>query len=161
MEQKHVEVKRMELTGEQRSQIVKDTLSTWWLSSVIALVRTVGSEKAIEILGPVMYRLGKDSAEKSGVGKNIEGTGATDLASMINLFEEEMGMKGEVIEVGGERVAKVLMSCPLSKCPPEICQLMECYARGMSKVIAPEFTFIQEATMTRGDDQCRWVVRRK
>jgi hypothetical protein len=91
----------------------------------------------------------------------VEGSNAPAMASIVNMFEETMGIQGEITEVEGERVAKMIASCPLSKCPPEVCQLIECYARGVANIVAPEFTFKQEATMTKGDSQCHWEVRRK
>lgn len=161
MEQRHVEIKQMEMPEAEKSQFVQQTMSSWWVTSVIALVKTVGPEKALEVLGPMMYNLGKDHAIKGEMNKMVEGSDAPALASLIHMFEETMGIKGEIIEVGEERVAKINTSCPLSECPPEICHLIGCYAQGTAKVVAPEYTFVLEEAMTKGDSECRWVVRKK
>ena len=162
MEAKAVEVKRIELSEEEKSKMKEEMMMLWWATAVNAFIKTVGSEKAIETLGPEMFNLGKQFVEKRDLTKMVEGRDdATALAALVMMGEASMGVKGELSEVGEERVSRVNVSCPMSKCPPWVCQLIECQMRGMASVVAPEFTFVQEEAMTKGDPQCRWVVQRK
>jgi predicted ArsR family transcriptional regulator len=162
MEKKRIsEIKRIELPPERKAQVLGEELFNWWVTAVNAFANTVGSDKAAEILGPKMFERGKEVASRMVSTLKIEGHDAATLASLMNMYEDTMGVKGEVTEVGGDRVVRVNVSCPLSKCDPAICQLMECYGRGTAEVVAPEFTYKHLEMVTRGDPQCRWEVRRK
>jgi predicted hydrocarbon binding protein len=155
------ELKKIKVPEAQQQAMLVEAMSGWWLAALGTLVKTLGPEAAMKAYGPAMREIGKQKTAEMVQKMGSPGSDAIGLASLVDFWEEAMGIEGKVIEVSPEKVVKINTKCPMSKTMPEVCVSMECAVLGFSDVLNPEFHMRATHMMTKGDPHCEWVVERK
>lgn len=151
----------LEVPEEKKAPMVQDMLATLWVTTVIGLVKEVGPDKALEVVGPMMESAGRSKAELMFQQIPKPENNALGLAAWTNTWEVLLGIEGKIDEASPERVVKTNTKCSLaaSKCPV-LCDLIGCSLKGSGSVISPDFKFYTTHKMTQGDEVCRWVIER-
>jgi predicted ArsR family transcriptional regulator len=152
---------KYEVSPQEGVALMSDAMVKWWLGALGTLTHVMGTENAMKAYGPVMRQIGKEKMEEMNQKLNITSEDAIALGSVVNLWEDMMGIQGRVEEATPDRVVKVNTACPFSKAPHEACRSLECAIAGMRDVLSPEYKFVATHVMTRGDPYCRWVVEKK
>jgi predicted ArsR family transcriptional regulator len=155
------ELPRYQVSPQEAAALMSESMVKWWLGALGTMVHVMGSENAMKAYGPVMRGIGKEKMEEMNKQLNITSKDAIALGSVVNLWEDMMGIQGRVEEATPNRVVKVNTVCPLSKAPHEACKALDCAIHGMRDVVSPDFKFTSTHLMTKGDPYCRWVIERK
>ena len=173
------------LTREEMESMAKEAITIWWstvvkavvmssssermqevlhqflTSAVTEMVRTHGSKKTLELMGPIMKVGGKIAAVKALEEHEILERDGIAISSLIDLWEGALGVKGEIVEKSEISVVKVAKQCPFSNQPPELCELFGRFVDGFCEVINPEYGWCQTHKMSDGDKECRWVCKKE
>ena len=86
--------------------MVGEALVAWWIGAIVTMSHTLGSEGAMKAYGPVMRQIGKDKTLEMIKMMPPKSADAIGLASLVNLWEESMGIEGHVEEATPERVSR-------------------------------------------------------
>ncbi len=55
----------------------------------------------------------------------------------------------------------MVVECPFSQAPPEVCIQYEAFFKGVCEAIDPEVEFVYDRMMSDGDPSCHWTLKRK
>jgi predicted ArsR family transcriptional regulator len=152
----------MPVPEDMKGPLVMDMLATFWLSTVLDFIKKVGTEDAMQIMGPTLERIGVAKAESMMKMMPPLEKNAYGLAAWTNTWEEMMGIEGYIESASPEKVVKVNTKCPFSEGGSEVmCDLLTCSLKGAANVISPGYFIHMTHKMTSGDSMCRWVVEKK
>jgi predicted ArsR family transcriptional regulator len=161
------EVTKLDIELPKLSQDFKEykragILAQTWVYATNALVDYAGPEKAIELMRPYMRQsgmsMGLDLYTKLGIMKRD----ATSIALVIRFINACLQQKGEVVKSEVDRVEKEITECPFSNASQDICaSLLSIRSNGICEAINPEYEFVSEKRMCKGDKSCHWVIKKK
>jgi hypothetical protein len=174
------------LTREEMESMSKEAISIWWstvikavvstgssseemkrilhqflTSAVKEMVKTYGSKRTMEMMGPVMRQGGKKAAVRALEEHEIVERDGIAISSLIDLWEGALGVRGTIVEKTEISVIKVAKECPFANQPPELCALFGKFVDGFCEVINPEYGWCQTHKMSAGDKECRWVCKKE
>lgn len=153
----------MEMDERMKGPFVQNMLATFWMSTVFGFVKLVGSEEAMQVMGPTLENIGVSKAQSMlKVIPPLE-PNALGFAAWTNLWEEMMGIVGDFESASPERVVKIITKCPFAEQEGNtqmMCDLFSCTLKGAGSVISPGFMFHQTHGFLKGDKYCRWVIER-
>ncbi len=155
------ELPKYEVSPQEGAALMSETMVKWWLAALGTMTQTMGSEKAMKAYGPAMKEIGRQSTVELNKKLNIDSKDAIALGSLVNFWENMMGIQGKIEEATPDRVVKVITGCPFSKAPIEACQSLVCACKGMGEELSPGYAFRATHFMPKGDPYCRWVVEKK
>lgn len=155
------ELPKYQISPQEGGALMSETMVKWWLAAVGTMAQAMGSENAMKAYGPIMRSIGRDSTGDLAKKFHITSKDAIALGSLVNFWEDMMGIQGRIEEATPNKVIKVISACPLSKAPVEACESLVCACQGMADVVSPDFKFRPTHYMTKGDSYCRWVVEKK
>lgn len=131
-----------------------------WVMATKSFCDWAGSPKALEVLQQKMRNSGL------AVGKRLaerkwQGITTYDLLLHIIVLINSSQQKKCNSSICQDRSEGEILECPFSQSPVEICMQYEAFFNGLCEAIDPEYEFIYDRMMTKGDKTCHWVVRRK
>jgi hypothetical protein len=126
----------------------------------IASVKIIGSERTVQLGEP----LAKETGFKLGTKWKEESRGSHDL-NMVNeklgYIQSILNQKGGPVSLSDSRIEREVVDCPLKGALPEQCKHLEGVFSGICEVINPDYEFVYDRMMSKGDSSCHWVVRKK
>jgi len=125
-----------------------------------ASVNAIGSQRTIELGAPY----GRDTGLKAGkkLIEGIEGQGDLSmLKSKIDYLCSIFNIRGKPSTISCACIEKEVSSCPFKNHPFEVCKHMEAMFNGVCEAINPEYEFVYDRMMSKGDPTCHWTIRRK
>jgi len=131
-----------------------------WSNATRALIDSLGSEMALEKLGPYMRHSGLSFGIRMSNPSDSKEKGlqsVQEIVAFVQVLHQrkgtcdtwEGGAKGQVVE------------CPFSSSPPEICAQYEAFFNGICEALDPAFEFAYDRMMSRGYADCHWTLRKK
>ena len=175
----------LSLTSEDMQDMAKEAIIIWWSTvmkavvmssntpemrrilhsflaeAVTEMVKVNGSQRTLELMGPIMRQGGKKAAVRALEEHEIVDRDGIAISSLIDLWEGALGVRGEIVERSETSVVKVAKQCPFANSPPELCSLFGRFVDGFCEVINPQYEWFQTHRMSAGDEECRWVCRKE
>jgi len=149
------------VVSSSSSEEMKNILHNFLSSAVKEMVKSYGSKRTMELMGPMMRQGGKKAAVRALEGHEIVERDGIAISSLIDLWEGALGVRGTIVEKTEISVIKVAKECPFANQPPELCALFGKFVDGFCEVINPEYGWCQTHKMSAGDRECRWVCKKE
>jgi len=160
LEEEKARLPHHELSEELRNYIRFAVPAEGGIIFTNAFLEVCGSERALMLLRERAKNWGCQVGPAIAKKLCIEGRETTDLAKLVDSFEQTIEQKGEVTS-NGESAQKEIIECPLSIGSPEHCLQLESFLSGICEAINPDFEFSYDQMMTKGDKTCHWTIRKK
>jgi hypothetical protein len=125
-----------------------------------ASVATMGSQRTMELNEPLARKTGI----KLGTKWKEDSAGITDLEltmQKLSYLQAVLNQKGEPAIISGSRIEREIVDCPFKGALPEQCKHLEGVFSGICEAIDPNYEFVYDCMMSKGDLTCHWVVRNK
>ena len=153
----------IEIPENRKGPLIQNMLATFWMSTVTGFIKLAGTEKSMELMGPMLHDIGISKAQSMLRGIPPLEPNALGFAKWTNSWEDMMGIEGDFEMVSPERVVKVISKCPFAEQEGNtqiMCDLFSCTLNGAATIISPGFVFKQTHGLLNGDKYCRWVIER-
>jgi predicted hydrocarbon binding protein len=128
----------------------------FWTDATRANIDALGSDEAIKRLKVVMNESGMTVGKKI-VEMELKESSIGNVIHLLN----ELHQKKESCSWGKDSSSGEVTDCPFSSSPPEMCYQYEAFFNGICEVIDPDYEFVYDRMMTKGDDACHWMIRKK
>jgi hypothetical protein len=150
-----------ELPKEMVDSFSVQYLAEFWILATKALIDHLGEERAASMLAPYMKHRGASFGLK---GSTTSGHGVFDLmriTSRLDLCNKALHMKISDNVSDVRVVERTIVDCPFREAPVAVCQQFESFCNGVCEAMDPDYEFVYDRMMTRGDKSCHWTIRKK
>ena len=153
-------VRPIEIDPEELTSFSRQYVAETWVMTTRACLDTLGSEASLAKLRMYMRHSGlvygmQTVESRMDAPKDVE-----FLGEMIGVINDSHLRKGKRICANG-MVEEEVVECPFAQAPPEVCLQYEAFFRGICEAVNPEYQFVYDRMMTKGDDTCHWTIRKK
>ena len=131
-----------------------------WVFTTRAFMDTIGIKAALEKLRMYMRHSGLTYGIRLAEEFENVPRGLKFLGEVIGSINDHHLRKGERTSSENE-IEQVVVECPFSQAPPEVCIQYEAFFKGVCEAIDPEIEFENDRMMSDGDSSCHWALRRK
>jgi predicted hydrocarbon binding protein len=131
-----------------------------WVLATRAILDSPARERGIEGLQHRMrlYGLSVGLRARGRMPKQSGATAIHDIAKLISALQQR---KGEIV-LKDNRAEGTVMECPFAgSAPPEVCLQYQAFFNGICEAIDPDYEFVYDRMMTKGDKTCHWTIRKK
>lgn len=160
-EERNLEMPRPKIVNNMFGHLSMAYLGQFWIDSTNAFIESVGKEKAIGILLPMMRDLGRKFGVRLMEELDMELDRFDLLQKIVEKIDDSIQMELNTSLQSLDMVEKEVTYCPFSNAPPEICEQFESFINGICDSVAPSYELHYCKKMTIGDKTCHWVVKRK
>lgn len=127
-----------------------------------ALNDLVGSDRTLELVVPMAretgLRIGNIMKDSSEVKDDLSTIGAA-IDLLVSYWGLQQGDDPAIVSNSG--IEKEITDCSCKGSMPEVCKQFEGVINGVCEVINPDYEFVYDRMMSKGDQTCHWVVRKK
>lgn len=152
-------IESLTIPEDQENELSLHFLGEFWTITIRAYVDFAGSEGTINQLAPYM----RHSGMSVGIQLKKQYKIGSDLESLIAIFKmigKMHHIKGTIVESSNSLECEV-NECPFSDGPMELCQQYGSFFNGLLEAINPDFEFVYDKMVTKGDTICHWTIRKK
>ena len=149
---------RLKLDGQVKEWVRFDVPGEGGIGLTRVFVDTCGSERTSELLRGRAMEWG----EKVGTARlsELREKSIGELAAIVDSYEQSIKQYGKLVNKPNS-AEKEIEECPLLSGPAEHCQQLEAFFNGICEAIDPNYEFVYDRMMTRGDKTCHWVIGKK
>ena len=154
-------VPKFEVSKEEERELKDYVLNNVLDAVVEGFVDLHGSEKTLEVLGPLAKRIGLEHGKQlAGQNPGMKKDAAT-IGHLIDMFGQAIMQRGSAEYLSRDEIRKEVTDCPLQIFTYEVCKLIESLLQGVIHSLNPNLEYAYDSMMTKGGETCRWHVRSK
>lgn len=132
-----------------------------WVLATRAFLDHAGPTVIMERLGPYLRESGLSIGAQLHNAKEPQRSVIISIGNIIGMLNEVHHKDGTIESSKDDQITGFINSCPFSSSPPEICLQYQAFFNGVCEAIGPEYEFIYDRMMTKGDKTCQWVIKKK
>jgi hypothetical protein len=91
----------------------------------------------------------------------VQGNDAIAIGGLLDSINMMFQQVGPVIFSNPHMVEKEIRECPFQNSTKEMCKQFESFCNGICEAIDPDYEFVYDRMMTKGDESCHWTIRKK
>ena len=132
----------------------------FWVITTRAFIDYAGSEKALERLCFYLRHSGMSLGIRLSDRLNAHDKKMGSIVELVEIIQGLHQRKGTIMKEEGGAEGEVL-ECPFSSSPSEMCLQYEAFFNGICEALDPTIEFRYDSMMTKGSDNCHWVIKKK
>ncbi len=154
-------VPKFEVSKEEERELRDYVLNNVLDAVVEGFVDLHGSEKTLEVLGPLAKRIGLEGGKQLAKRNPGMKNDAATIGHLIDMFGQAIMQRGSAEYLSRDELRKEVTDCPLQTFTYEMCKLIESLLQGVVQALNPNLELAYDSMMTKGDETCRWHVGSK
>jgi hypothetical protein len=148
------------LEDEMSDYLALSVLGESWSNATRAFMDFVGQERAIDRLCFYMRHAGLSFGIRMSDLFGARERGFQSILEIVELVQLLHHRKGICTRQEESAEGKV-SECPFSSSPLEMCSQYEAFFNGICEAIDPNYEFVYDHMMTKGDKSCHWMIRKR